>query len=209
MSTRARSEQAKQKRRAAILDCALDAFFREGFQAAKMDDIAKSARLSKGTLYLYFDSKEALFEALIHEHAEPKLQMLGSGLHQAESALSGILQLCEQVPRIIRQSPVPKIIKVLISDSHAFPEIVTMYRDTLIQPMLSELTRLLEKGKQNGELNINSPEMVAKLTVAPFIFSAIWSTVFETHDTKLDLNALISEHQTLLTRALTGEKSST
>ena len=63
MMKRARSDEAKDERRAQLLDAALDEFFEKGFSAARMDDIARRAKLSKGTLYLYFDSKKAMFQA--------------------------------------------------------------------------------------------------------------------------------------------------
>ena len=66
---RARSEAAKDTRRQALLTAALDEFFERGFAAARMDDIARRAGFSKGTLYLYFDSKEALFASLIETFA--------------------------------------------------------------------------------------------------------------------------------------------
>jgi AcrR family transcriptional regulator len=70
---RARSDDAKDERRQALLLVALDEFFQKGFTAARMDDIARRAGLSKGTLYLYFESKEALFTALIETLAMPNL----------------------------------------------------------------------------------------------------------------------------------------
>src|SRR5919205_4147296 len=63
---RARSEEARQAKLQAILDAALEVFSEKGFADARLDDVAARAGVAKGTIYLYFASKEALFEALIH-----------------------------------------------------------------------------------------------------------------------------------------------
>lgn len=170
-----------------------------------MDSIARQAGLSKGALYLYFDSKDALFEALIHEYAEPRLNLIQTAMSHSDSAISGLYTVLDQMPVILRKTPVPKIIKVLISDSHAFPHIVGMYRDTLINRMLTTLTELLQRAKDSGELHIESPQMFARLVVAPFIFSVVWTTVFEQPDSPLDLEALVREQKHLLGRALSQQ----
>ena len=73
---RARSEDAKDERRQLLLSAALDEFFERGFSAARIEDIAQRASLSKGTVYLYFDSKEALFLALIEDLATPNIEQI-------------------------------------------------------------------------------------------------------------------------------------
>ncbi len=73
---RARTPQAKEDRRQALLKAALDEFYEKGLTAARADDIAERAGLSKGTLYVYFKSKEDLFKALIENLTTPKLAML-------------------------------------------------------------------------------------------------------------------------------------
>ena len=73
---RARSIEAKVDRQQALLSAALDTFFDYGFAASRMEEIASRAGVSKGALYLYFDSKEALFKALIEHHAIPNLERI-------------------------------------------------------------------------------------------------------------------------------------
>ena len=73
---RARSQTDKDARRQLLLQAALDEFFERGFAAARMEDIARRVDLSKGTVYLYFKSKDDLFRALIEEHALPNLETI-------------------------------------------------------------------------------------------------------------------------------------
>lgn len=201
---RAISDTAKQARRQAIITAALEAFYQQGFTATRMEDIAKAAGVSKGTLYLYFQSKEAVFVALVEQIARPRIQAIEAFIDKAEDTFTGIDILCRQIPILIRQSPIPKLLKVLISDAKAFPDVVENYRTNIVDHALSALTRLLEKGVARGEIKVESPALTARLIVAPMILSVIWTMVFETEkpDTHLDINALMQQHKTLLHRAL-------
>src|ERR1700678_4054583 len=69
-------EQKSAERRAAILAAALDEFTRQGFAAARLDDVAKKAGVAKGTIYLHFDDKEALFQELIRTMLGPLVASL-------------------------------------------------------------------------------------------------------------------------------------
>lgn len=125
---RARSEEAKEKRREKFLNAALDEFYEKGFAAASMDDIAERASLSKGTLYLYFTSKQDLFSALIKKLTQPNLDtinMLATTSPSIEMALQGIAKF---VPTVIRQKNLPRLMKVLIGESQTFPEIISSYK---------------------------------------------------------------------------------
>lgn len=200
---RARTSQAKDQRRQAMLNAALDEFFERGFTAARMDDIARRAGLSKGTLYLYFESKEALFGALIDSIALPNVTRMEEFLAAAPSARAALHALMGFLPQLIRDTPVPRIAKVLIADAGAFPEVVQRYRHQVIDRILAAVTALLERGRDSGELVVDDPRLTARLVVAPVAFSAIWRVVFETDPAaRVDLDALFATHERMLLRAL-------
>lgn len=204
MTKRALSEQAKAQRRQAILMAALEEFYLKGFSASRMEGVAQRVGISKGALYLYFSSKQALFEALIQLLARPSMTLLSETMQAASSVRKGIEQGLLLAPGLIRQSPLPKLIKVLISDAFAFPEVVAYYRENIIHPVLSALTNLLERGKATGEIHIHDTALTARLIMAPVFMSLMWTVVFETEQpaSKLDVQALLDEHQRLLFRAL-------
>lgn len=204
MNRRAITEQAKDAKREAILCAALDEFFDYGFRAAKMESIACRLGASKGTLYLYFGSKEEIFEALIQTIALPKINLVEQSLMQASSVQDGLSQLFAAAPNLIRHSSLPKVVKVLISDAFAFPKMVEHYRNCIVTKALNALTVLLATGCKRGEISLNNPALTAKLVVAPVVFSIIWTVVFESQDraTHLDVEAFIAEHQHQLFRSL-------
>ncbi len=200
---RAISELEKTKRRNAILAAALDAFYLRGYTATKMTDIAERAAISKGTLYLYFSSKEQMFLAVIETIALPKASQAAELLNSASSIREGLGRIFQIAPMLIQATPLPKVMKVLISDAFSFPEIVQRYRQQVIDVMLAALTALLKRGIASGETDIPHPDIAAKLVIAPMIFSVIWTVVFEVEQqNKLDLNKFFQLHNELLINAL-------
>jgi AcrR family transcriptional regulator len=200
---RARTDSAKDKRRQALLKAALDEFFEKGFAATRMDDIAGRAGLSKGTLYLYFGSKEELFQALMETLAFPNLEILERITGQAETmkeALHGIRQFA---PFLISQTDMPRLMKVLIGDSQLFPHMVKAYREELIERVLSMIAALLRRANERGEVKITNPELTARLVMAPFVFSAVWQAVFNQQaEAEVDLDQLFAIHEQMMLKAL-------
>ena len=175
---RARTQEAKEDRRAAFAAAALEEFFEKGFTAARMEDIARRAGFSKGALYLYFDSKEALFEAVVENFAMPNVERLEAAAAASESANQVIDALISLAPAIIRGGQIPKIAKILIGDATAFPAMTTAYRKKIIERILAVITRVLTKAKTAGEIEVENPALTVRLIIAPVIMSAIWRILF-------------------------------
>lgn len=199
---RARTDDAKDERRQALLAAALEVFVEKSFAAARMDDIARAASLSKGTVYLYFSSKEELFEAVLRNVALPNVEHMENLMREAPSvgvALDGIGQF---VPHLIRETDLPRIIKLLISESGTFPEIVQSYREDVLDRLLAGVAGLLARAKAAGEIDVGNPALAARLVASPIAFSALWSVVFEADPkARVDIDALMAMHVMHLKRA--------
>lgn len=201
---RARSVEAKDERRAALLNAALDEFFQNGFSASRIDDIAARANVSKGTLYLYFDSKEALFRALIEVLAMSNIREIERIAAEAPSVFDALNGVAAYAPDMIRNSSVPKLMKVLIGDSHSFPTIIADYRTQVLDRLLGALALLLSNAKARGEIETNDPALLARLVIAPMAFSGIWQAVFgNATSAAVDLEALFQMHINMMIKALT------
>jgi AcrR family transcriptional regulator len=200
---RARTPEAKEQRRRKILVAALDEFFESGFEAARTDDIAARAGVSKGTVYLYFDSKEAIFAALMESIAGPRLATIEQMMATVPSFSDALQGLAVFAPAMIRDSDMPKLLKVLIGDSRNFPALVRDYRVNTIERVLQAVARMLEAAKERGEINVEDPDLAARLIVAPVVMSGIWQAVFADSDaTSIDLDALFRMHTDHLRQAL-------
>lgn len=203
------SPDAKDERRQRILDAALEVFFDKGFAAARMDDVAERAGMSKGALYLYFSSKEALFEALIDTVATPIVEGLEAGVGAAPSAKAAIEMLISMAPVILEQSPLIKFLKIMVGDARAFPQIAAAYRERVAERGLALLEGVLRRGQQTGELKLEDPALTARLVIAPVVLSAVWRIVFEADGVRrLDVEALLRRHGEMLARALAPEDRS-
>jgi len=200
---RARSDEAKDERRQALLGAALDEFFEKGFAATRMNDIAKRAHLSKGALYLYFDSKEAMFRALVESLASPNLEIIEQITESAGSlkdALGGIRRFA---PLLIRQTDLPRLMKVLIGDSHMFPQLVTAYRKELVERIITMIAGVLRRAHDAGEADVTNPELTARIVMGPIVLSALWQAVFNQQaDAEIDLDQLFQIHEQMMLKAL-------
>jgi len=200
---RARTASAKEKRRQHLLDAALDEFFESGFAAARMDDIARRAGVSKGTIYLYFDSKEQVFNELIDAIASPNILQLETVLAQSDSIEHALKMLFSTAAKIVRSSPLPRLVKILVGDCNGFPEAVQRYRELVIERGLAAVENILTVANQTGELEVQDPKLTARLFVAPVIFAGIWRVVFERQDEQpLDIEKLLQLHCGYMLRAL-------
>jgi TetR/AcrR family transcriptional regulator len=88
-----RKEREKEQRRSDILDAAEKVFFKKGFEQATMDDVATQAELSKGTIYLYFKSKEELYIAIgMRAHRELR-HMFEKAVNPDKTVIDNILEV--------------------------------------------------------------------------------------------------------------------
>ena len=203
---RAISEEAKDERRQVLLQAALDTFYENGFTAARMDDIAARAGLSKGAIYLYFDSKDALFEGLVETIALPRVEQIEALLGSAPSATAAIHHMMLFARALVEHSPMPRIMKVLVADSGRFPDAAQAYRKRVVERILGVIASVLERGREAGEFKIDDPALTARLVIAPIVLSAMWRVTFgHDPDAAIDLEALFVLHEKMILRALTPQ----
>ena len=205
---RAITDTAKDERRERLLGCALDEFFEKGFTSARMEDVARRAGLSKGTLYLYFESKEDLFQALIESMTTPKLDYLVVLLDEAPTFFNGLEGLATFAASVVQYSEMPKLLKILIGESGHYPDLVRSYRKNVVEVILSVFSDALTRAQSKGEVRIGDPMLTARLIVAPIIMSGIWQALFG-HDpeAKVDVEALINLHVGHLKKALNSSEA--
>lgn len=203
--TRAITAAQKAIQRQRLLDAALTVFYKKGYTAARLDDIASLAGSSKGMLYLYFDNKQAIFLALIEQLALPNLKKLQALFATNLSTEQIFFQLYEHIAHMIVFSPFPKLLKIIIGESQAFPDIVTHYRQNFVEVALTDLSGWLHQSHANGELNVPEPMITAKLMLAPVVFNAIEYGLFYGKDSQADLariQTLLGLHARLLYQSL-------
>jgi AcrR family transcriptional regulator len=204
----ARWRRRKEDRPAEILKAALDCFAERGFAAAKLDDIAARAEVTKGTLYLYFKSKEDIFESVIREEIVTNInnfeKIAADESLSASELLKRLFQFWARTFALTRVSAVPKII---ISEGKNFPEITRFYHAEVIERAVKLVGGIIRNGIKQGEFRRVNVENTIFCIIAPAIFAMIWKQTFESHaGTPLDVESLFKTHFELIVNGLAKEK---
>jgi len=170
-----RWERRKDARPQELLAAALDLFVERGFAATRLDDVAKAAGVSKGTLYLYFCSKEELFKAVVRENL---VQILG----EAAEIVDQFSGTTEELFRTLMlrwwehmgESKLSGLPKLMIAEAGNFPELASFYQDEVITPTEALFQRMLQRGIERQEVRPVDLEMDVRLLIAPMIMMMIW-----------------------------------
>lgn len=191
-------------RPAEILEAALTVFAARGFAATKLEDVAAAAGVSKGTLYLYFTSKTALFEAMALELLRGPVLARADLALQAPSAAEALRAIVQSIGEMLsdrRRSALPKLI---IAESGSFPELARFWLKNVIDPMRERLAGLVARGIEAGEFQPVDPWETAKQIIAPYLVAAIWRQTFEALDhRRSDPAVLMRQHIHFLLAGLT------
>ena len=201
----------KQARPAEILDAALSVFAEKGFAAARMEDIAARAGVTKGTIYLYFPSKEEVFKSLARQHVGATL---ADAMAQAKGYQGTVREFLAMMMAIIAEkierAHFAVLPKIIIGESGNFPELARFWREEVIDKAIGMMSGLITRGIKRGEIRalpIDVPvEYVARLCVAPVIMSIIWRTVIAPTDiVPFDYQKFLALHLDVLMRGLAPE----
>ena len=174
---RAKPARRPEARPDEILDAALEVFSDKGFSQARVDDVAKAAGLSKGAIYLYFDSKEALLEALIARSAG-RVAGDAAGMIEAAAETDPVGTLRAVIAAAARALADPKIAaapRLVLSDGHRFPRIAAYYRKNVVNVGLKAVERLVAAGVRQGVFRDVDPQIVGRCLIGPMLANMILS----------------------------------
>jgi AcrR family transcriptional regulator len=176
---RARADKSA-ARRAAILEAALDEFCKKGFAATRVEDVAARAAVAKGTIYLNFKDKEALFEELIRstlgEHiGRLEAVHLQSGQNMRDTIETIALPLIESA----RAGRLGDLVRLMIAESGRFPHLSEFYYREVLSRAMSAIRRLAREAVRQGELQGDQLIRFPQIIGAPIIVTLLWSTLFE------------------------------
>jgi len=197
------SKETKSKRIRFILAAALDEFVEKGFAAARLDSIAERAGVAKGTIYLYFDKKETLFEEAVRTVIGPMIARFES-LAQAprDDAETILREMIETLYLEVISDPKKRsLLRLLISQGPRFQRLLRFYHDEVISRSMGALKRVLAYGVERGEFSRSAALDHPQVIFGPALMAAIWTILFEEID-PLDMDAFSAAHLELVLRGL-------
>jgi AcrR family transcriptional regulator len=166
----------KDARPAELLAAALDLFVERGYAATRLDDVAAKAGVSKGTLYLYFDSKEALFQAVVREGLLPALAETEQVLVGFTGSASELVRkVAMHFWRTIGSQRIGGIPKLVFAEARNFPEIAAFYHREVIQRGMALARGVVEYGIARGEFRPAKAEATCMVMMAPLLMRMIWN----------------------------------
>ncbi len=186
-----------------IVAAALEVFSERGFAAARLDDIAARAGVSKGAIYLYFATKEDIFRAVVEQAVAPNLEGLQAMATLAPSFTDLARFFAANVSRTLADSPVGGVARMVIAEAGNFPELARIWHDRLVAPALAAMTAAITAGQARGELRAGDPRQYAVSMIAPLLLGVLWRETFVPVGAEpFDIPALAEQHIETLLRGL-------
>jgi AcrR family transcriptional regulator len=199
----ARWRRRKEARPAEIRAAALACFAERGFAATRMEDIAARAGVTKGTLYLYFPTKEELFKALVRTELLPNLERLEAAAAGPASAGALLEQLLAIWAAHVFPSRIAVVPKLILTEAGNFPDLARFYLHEVVHRGLRLLRSVLRRGVEQGEFRPLDVDHTAYCVLGPLLFSVLWKHSFEPYaDRPLDIAALCRAHLDALLHGL-------
>ena len=185
----------KAERPGEILEAAFAEFSRNGYAATTLDQIAEHAGVTKGTIYVYFESKEHLFISMVREFTKTAQDTVAELFETHEGSTADLLraQFSFIYQHIVEDKRRREVVRMLIAEAPRFPELADRYHEEILRPCLDMLRQAIQRGIDRGEIRnsaiVNSPQVV----IAPIALVDLWMMMFDDRQ-PLDLKAYFDAH---------------
>jgi AcrR family transcriptional regulator len=183
-----------------ILDAALALFTDRGFAATKVDDVAAAAGLSKGAIYLYFPSKEALVEALVRRAMGPVADLAVTRLSERhEHPRQAIARAMQAVAAALSDDRVVAVPLLILREAPVLPHVAEVYRDAILLRVLPALSGLVADGVARGLFRPVDPDLAVRTLIGPLVAHILLARVFGiVPEGGLELDRLVETHLSIV-----------
>jgi AcrR family transcriptional regulator len=185
------------ERRAAIVAAGLDEFIARGYAATRLEDVARRAGVGKGTIYLHFKDKEALFQELIRTALVPQMTLLTALPAAGGSARDMLEAFAETFVRDVATSKRGDVMRLIIAEGARFPSLAEFHYRTVVEPGVAGMRKMIEYGIARGEIDHSALARFPQIVMAPALLAVIWQGLFGNY-APLDARALLRTHIELI-----------
>jgi AcrR family transcriptional regulator len=185
------------ERRDAIIEAALDEFIARGYAATRLDDVSKRAHVAKGTIYLHFKDKEALFQELIRTALVPLIGQLAAPPPAGGSVRDALESFAQTFAREVVTTRRGDIVRLIIAEGARFPSVADFYYREVVSRGMVGMRALIELAIARGEIRQEALARFPQIVVAPAIVAVVWQGLFGRH-APLDATEMLRVHLDLI-----------
>jgi len=193
----------KAERPQEILEAAFVEFSRNGYAMTTLDRVAEHAGVTKGTIYVYFESKEHLFISMVREVTKAALDTVHEMLESHEGTTADLLraQFSFIYQHIVEDRRRREVLRMLIAEAPRFPELADRYHQEILRPCLDMLRQAIRRGMDRGEFRNSAIVDLPQIVIAPIALVDIWMMMFDDRQ-PLDMKAYFNAHLDLVLNGL-------
>jgi AcrR family transcriptional regulator len=203
--TRVKHARRKEARPGELLDAALDLFVAKGFAATRAEEVAAKAGVSKGTLFLYFKSKEELFEAVVRKNIGDHINQGMAEMDNYKGTTTEMLQFAMFAWwELVGNTKASGISKLVMSEASNFPALANFYQETVVKPGRQLIQAILQRGVDRGEFRTLNMDYAVYSVIAPLMFLTMWKHSLGacSADAQLDPKDYINSQADIIVRGI-------
>lgn len=209
--TAGRWQRRKDARPEEILRAAMEIFVERGFAATRLEEIGARAGVSKGTLYLYFSSKEELFLSSVRDSIVPHIQSGEQRIAEFQGRPIDLLrEVYEGWALVVTDPLMGGLCKLMVAEAANFPDVARFYMEEVVKRTRAMFASVIQRCIEAGELRRAPIDLVVREITAPILFAVIWRHSLANHDdAPLDFPIYLDFHFNILLQglqAITGEQ---
>lgn len=175
LDSKPRWERRKEARPHELLASAIDLFVERGFAATRLEDVARRAGVSKGTLYLYYTNKEDLFKAVVRKSILPTIEDADTSVAEFEGHSAELLRhVILNWWRRVGSTKASGISKLILAEADNFPELARFYQQEVMSRGVRTIASMLERGIERGEFRAIDVAQTSQVLIAPMMMLSTW-----------------------------------
>jgi AcrR family transcriptional regulator len=175
-----RWRRRKDARPAEIIDAAFSVFSERGYSAARLSDIAQRAGVAKASLYLYFETKEDLFRAVVRTAIAPNFAPVRQAAENFQGPFRTLIpMILTAMARVLQDKRLPGIVKMVIGESRNFPDLARIWHDGIVAVALATVAGVIARGQAGGEFRPGDPRLYAFSLAGPMLMAVLYRNVFD------------------------------
>lgn len=188
-------KRRKEQRPHEIMLAALTLFVEKGFAATKIEDIARQANVSKGTVYLYYASKQNLFQSMVHELMIPKISEVEEYIASYKGSHVELLKIVAlQWWQTVKTSGLTGVPRLIICEADKFPDLTRFYVKEVIHRIQNILVNIIKSGIRESEFRKINPVLSARAILSSLVYFSMWDISLKKYDQPdIDVEQLIKQ----------------